>query len=287
MYVCHGPHDDLRIPYDLGGGITVTNSSPVKDLGVLVSSNLSMRVQIIKATSDAKSMAAWTLRTFESRDESTILQLLKTYIIPRVEYSSPCWSPHLLKDIRLLESVQRSYTAKIQTMADLDYWERLESLKLYSLQRRRERFIILHCWKIYLGLAPNDVGLTFFHHIRFGLQCKRRPLRSKRAKIRSIRHNFFSDVAPRLFNILPSSIKQKPNLATFKAALDQLLSKVPDHPPIAGYPCINHNSLTELASYLREEVKVTGYSEVHDTLSPRDDTTRCPSLNGSHHGRRC
>ena len=162
-------------------------------------------------------------------------------------------------------------------MADLDYWERLECLKLYSLQRRRERFIILHCWKIYLGLAPNDVGLSFFHHIRFGLQCKRRELRSKRAKIRSIRHNFFSDVAPRLFNILPSSIKQKPNLATFKAALDQLLSKVPDHPPIAGYPCINHNSLTE-------EVKVTGNSAV-DKLSPRDDTTRCPSLNGSHRGR--
>ena len=162
-------------------------------------------------------------------------------------------------------------------MADRDYWQRFQCLKLCSLQRYRERFIILHCWKIYLGLAPNDVGLTFFHHIRFGLQCKRRPLRSKRAKIPSIR----------LLNILPSSIKQKPNLATFKAALDQLLSKVPEHPLIAGYPCINHNSLTELASYLREEVKVTGYSEVHDTLSPRDDTTRCPSLNGSHRGRLC
>ena len=251
----HGLNDDLRHPYQLNGDIEIKNSSPVKDLGVLITDNLSTRDHILKITSEAKAMAAWTLRTFESRDRFTMLRLLKTYIIPRVEYSSPCWSPYLIKDITLLESVQRSYTAQIDGMDDLDYWQRLEKLKLFSLQRRRERFIIIHCHKIYSGLAPNDVGLEFKNHPRFGLLCKRQPLKSKNAKIRTIRHNFFSDVAPRLFNIIPAQVKAVTGTEKFKEALDKVLINIPDKPPIAGYPSQNHNSLTELVSCLREEEK--------------------------------
>ena len=41
-----------------------------------------------------------------------------------------------------------------------DYSEALKNLKLYSLQRRRERYIILHTFKIFEGLVPNiDCGL--------------------------------------------------------------------------------------------------------------------------------
>ena len=128
-------------------------------------------------------------------------------------------------------------------------------MKLFSLQRRRERFIIIHCHKIYSGLAPNDVGLEFKNHPRFGLLCKRQPLKSKNAKIRTIRHNFFSDVAPRLFNIIPAQVKAVTGTEKFKEALDKVLINIPDKPPIAGYPSQNHNSLTELVSCLREEEK--------------------------------
>ena len=39
-----------------------------------------------------------------------------------------------------------------------NYWERLHVLKLYSLQRRRERYIIIHIWKITLHMVPNIDG---------------------------------------------------------------------------------------------------------------------------------
>ena len=40
-------------------------------------------------------------------------------------------------------------------MKGLSYPERLTVLKLYSLQRRRERYIIIYVWEILEGLVPN------------------------------------------------------------------------------------------------------------------------------------
>ena len=38
-------------------------------------------------------------------------------------------------------------------MDSLDYWERLKELKMYSQERRRERYIIIFLWKVTQGLV--------------------------------------------------------------------------------------------------------------------------------------
>ena len=57
----------------------------------------------------------------------------------------------------------------------LDYWGRLKALRISSLQRRRERFIIVHVWKILREITPNDLDFefseTFRHGIRASVQC--------------------------------------------------------------------------------------------------------------------
>ena len=40
-------------------------------------------------------------------------------------------------------------------MHDLSYNEKLKAIKLYSLQRRRERYCIIYVWKVLEGLVPN------------------------------------------------------------------------------------------------------------------------------------
>ena len=47
---------------------------------------------------------------------------------------------------RLIEKIQHSFTKHIDGMKDLSYPERLCALKfkLYSLQRRRDRYIIIY-----------------------------------------------------------------------------------------------------------------------------------------------
>ena len=61
----------------------------------------------------------------------------------------------MVKHIDLLEKIRRSFTKHITGMQSLEYSERLVSLKLYSLQRRRKRYCIIYVWKIIKGLVSN------------------------------------------------------------------------------------------------------------------------------------
>ena len=95
------------------------------------------------------------LRTFSSRDKLTMLTLLKALVISRLDYGCQLWSPYLIKHIYLVEKVQRSFTRFISGMKGLSYPERLTVFKLYYLQCRRERYIIIYVWKILECLVPN------------------------------------------------------------------------------------------------------------------------------------
>ena len=249
-----GQNKDLKLPYS-HNDITIQNSEHVKDLGVYTSDNLSNKYQISEMTTNAANFASWLLRTFNTRYEEPMLLFLKTYIIPRLEYSSPVWNPHKITEIQQIEAVQRSFTAKIKGLEDLNYYERLQHLKLFSLQRRRERFIIIHAHKIYMQLAPNDVNLQFHEHQRLGTQCKRLPLKSKIASVKTLRDNFFSHLAPKLYNLVPKIIKSAKNINSFKRKLDIFLMKIPDSPPISGYIRQNSNSITEWVGSIQQAKK--------------------------------
>ena len=75
--------------------------------------------------------------------------------IHSIHIASQLWSPYLLKHVYLIEKVQRAFTKHISGMCFLSYCKRLEVLKLYSLQRRRERYGIIYVWKMIEGLVPN------------------------------------------------------------------------------------------------------------------------------------
>ena len=47
------------------------------------------------------------------------------------------------KRLQAIEAIQRTITYKITEVQYLNYWEKLYELKLYSLQRRHEHFIII------------------------------------------------------------------------------------------------------------------------------------------------
>ena len=65
-----------------------------------------------------------------------MLFLYKTYVRSNLEYCCPLWNPsgpNSVASIKLLESVQRTFTSKISSMTEFNYWERLEALNLMSL----------------------------------------------------------------------------------------------------------------------------------------------------------
>ena len=253
----YGKSENLKLPYKIDNDTEVKNSDAVKDLGVLMSSNLEFSDQILAIKNKAKKVSTWILRIVESRSAETILLLYKTYVRPHLEYSCSLWSPHEIQHIASLESVQRSVTARIEGMEQLNYWDRLKALNLYSLQRRRERYDIIHLWKTQQNIIPNDLNLNFYYNERQGWKCRRSIIQNRQRKLSTIHNNSFSSRAAAIFNTLPKSVKSATSLSSFKSRLDKHLKRIPDCPPVHGYVRMNNNSLLDWANSKWEEEMVT------------------------------
>ena len=114
------------------------------------------------------------------------------------------------------------------------------------LQRRRERYIIIHTWKICHGDAPNDVGMVFYDGGRLGTNVRVPSLvHSAQRSIASAYEQSFGVKAARLWNFHPKSVNSCQTLDEFKIALSNFLDHYPDQPPIPGYHRPNNNSLLE------------------------------------------
>ena len=135
-----------------------------------------------------------------------MMTLFKSLVHPRLDYGSQLWSPHLVKHIDQLEKIQRSFTKHITGMQSLEYSEQLVSLKLYSPQRRRERYCIIYVWKIIEGLVPNfSKPIVCSYSERRGRSCIISHVNLGR--LGSLAYNSFRWRAISLFNAMPKYIR--------------------------------------------------------------------------------
>ena len=230
--------------YETTNGVEINPQTAVRDLGVNITPDISFSPHINSITESAKKMSAWVLSVFHDRSEPTMLTLYKSLVRSRVEYNSPLWNTNKITDIQTLENLQRSFTSKIDSCKDLNYHERLEKLKLMSLQRRRERYTIIHMYKILHNISPNDFNVNFQYSDRRGIQAVIPPLQRRAPK--KAQHKYddsFAVLGPRLWNVLPKSTTLQQTLSSFKSSLQKLLDAIPDKPPTRGYSVANSNSL--------------------------------------------
>ena len=244
-YLCHVtntskalkvlPFSSQYYQYTTSDGSVITPTHMVRDLGINIVPDLSWSPHINIITDSARKMSAWCLSVFSDRSANTMLLLYKSLIRSKVEYCCPLWDPSKMEDIITLEGVQRSFTSKITSISHLHYYDRLKSLKLMSLQRRRERYAILMVYKILHNISPNDIGLEFAHSGRRGIQAKV-PKINKEAKLRyrSQYDASFAVRGPMLWNRIPAHITTKTTLDSFKCALTTWIYSLPDRPPIQG-----------------------------------------------------
>ena len=232
------------VEYSTPRGYIISPQETVRDLGVYISNNRSWGPHIEKTVQGARKMAAWALSAFRDRSQVVMLTLYKSMVRSKLEYCCPVWNPVKVGDIQKLENVQRSFTRKILGCSDLQYWDRLKKLKLMSLQRRRERYSIIHVWKILNEHAPNDISFEFRSHQRHGIKAEIPPMnKSAQLSVRSDYDNTFRVRAAQLFNVLPSELRSITILDSFKVGLDRFMKQYPDTPPVPGYTPMNDNSL--------------------------------------------
>ena len=244
-YLANLPFDLQDPSYTMSNGTILQACSSARDLGVDFQEDLSWSNHIKSIAASTTSIAAWVLNVFKTRDPYVMLTLYKSLIRSRLEYCSPLWNPAKLDDIRALENIQRSFTAKIVGSGELDYWERLSNLKLLSLQRRRERVTIFHIWKILNDKAPNDVGLAFERR-EDCIRATLKPLPRCSIRQQSLFENSFAIRGSKLWNLLPKQATLIDTFPAFKLSIDKFLELIPDRPPIQGYHAPNSNSLLQI-----------------------------------------
>ena len=234
-----GSNSDLKknIKYNNPEGDEIPETELTKDLGVYFNSSGDFTDHIKLKTTKAKQIGGYILRTFLTRSPDIMLILLKSLVLPIIDYSSVVWNPHTQQDIATIESVQRNFTSKLEGMSELTYYQRLRILKLYSSERRRDRYMILYIFKIINSKVPNP-GISFKWSLRRGKVLTYPSVTSKASKAATLLHHSFTRRAPRLFNSLPQSLRNIPantTADTIKARLDTFLQTVTDEPRISGH----------------------------------------------------
>ncbi|WP_347046854.1 hypothetical protein, partial [Escherichia coli] len=91
-------------------------------------------------------------------------------------------------------------------MKQLSYWERLKELRLYSLERRRERYAVIYVWKILEGLVPN-FGIASYTNPRTGRHCTVPTVPTIQSKAGYIYCNSLGFKGPQLFNSLLKDLR--------------------------------------------------------------------------------
>lgn len=243
----YGEDKDLHqlYQYQTCSNAPITPSNSVKDLGVLMSSDLSFKCHIDGVVDEAKKRAAWVLRTLKTRDWYSMLTLWKSMVLPKLEYCSQLWCPIKKGDVLRIEEVQRSFVRKIcfNDFDDQGYWQRLSRLGLYSLQRRRERYRIIYIWKVLENIVPNiscdgGSGIQPKWNQRLGRFCFVPAINAlQNSKVKTIHQGTVSVHGSKLFNALPKHIRDISGCSVehFKSELDTFIRHIPDEPLIPGY----------------------------------------------------
>ena len=145
--------------------------SEEKDLGVTFDQQLSFDINASKVVAGANSRLGLINRHFRHIhvinrhfrhiETKPFMNLYKTLVRPKVEYCMTVAQPVYKKDQDKIERVQRRATKLVKGMENKAYSERLEELKLPSLEYRRKRADVIQTYKIMNNIDRID-GKKFF-----------------------------------------------------------------------------------------------------------------------------
>ena len=228
--------------YTTASGCDLLPEEHVRDLGVLISADGSWSRHISTIVRKASLLSGWIFSVFRDRTPEVMLQLYKSLVRPILEYCCLVWCPSKVGDIKAIENVQRCFTRRLEGMKELDYWARLRELRMMSLQRRRQRYLLIHTWKTHHELVPNSADIIFQTTLRLGVRAipPPYPYRAESKRANQL-HNSFGCRAAHLWNRLPKSVNSCQSLGEFKAELGKFLNTFNDCPPTRGYPVLPNN----------------------------------------------
>jgi hypothetical protein len=196
-----------------------------KDLGVWVDSELTFKKHVQQATTKARRTLSVIRRSFDHLSPETFTQLYKSLVRSTLEYGHSVWQPRHKTLCKEIERVQKSATKLIAKIKDKPYNERLEELKLPSLEHRRARGDLIDTYKYVHGIYNVDRPKLLFHN---GRETRGHCLKlSKPRHLTNIRANFFTNRVITPWNNLPEEVVTAPSVNSFKNRLDKHWAELP------------------------------------------------------------
>ena len=121
-------------------------------------------------------------------------------------------------------------------LKEMTYWERLSELRVYSQERRRERYQICFLWKLSQGLIQGFEIKWQWSDRRGRLTVTASIPNNAPSNVKRARERFLNVHGARLFNLLPKSLRNEnsADFPLFKNHLDIFLARIPDQPTMSG-----------------------------------------------------
>ena len=130
--VIHVGSRNLRYDYKMGGQ-SLKKVEREKDLGAYIHFSLTPSLQVAEAVKKANQVLGQLTRAVTYRDREHFVKLYKQRVRCHLEHVVQSWNPWLVKDIELMENVQRRAVRYIRGLSG-SYEEKLKEIGLTTLK---------------------------------------------------------------------------------------------------------------------------------------------------------
>ena len=212
-------HSRCGPKYHLGNE-QLSFTSHEKDLGTVVSNDLSLTRNCKRMVTLAKTRLALLRRTLGNLNKSLFTLVYKSLVRPCLEINIQACNPYTIGDCNLLDSVQYKAVMSIKGISSAQYMDRLDEMDLFPLSYRRLRGDLLLLYKTLH--TPNHSLTSLFNFApRDGLRGHSLKLATQPSATEIRKHSFALRVCS-TWNALPSWLVETDNFGEFKKGLDKL-----------------------------------------------------------------
>jgi hypothetical protein len=222
LFVRYGFVDRPTFDYTISN-VKLANVMSTSDLGVIFDSKLQFSEHCHRVAHKGFERANLLLKCFHSRDHCLQMKLFNTFVRPVLEYNSPVWSPHFVKDVNLIERVQKFFTKNLSNLSDMPYKQRLAILGQPTLLCRREYADLILLYKILHGFVDCELKSKFVLsssvvHSNIELRGHMFKLHAPKPRTDLLKFSYFYRVII-AWNALPANICSSSSLSIFKHKL--------------------------------------------------------------------
>jgi len=162
----------------------------------------------------------------QCKDSKIMVPIFKSIVRSVIEYGNPVWNTTLRKHTDAIENVQRRFTKRVKQVRNMTYEQRLQVLKLPSLEFRMIRGDMIETFKITQGYYDSKTTNSLFKLYKDNVT-RGHPFKLNKISTNTSKYaNFFTNRVINYWNLLPESVVTAETVNTFKNRFDIYSKKI-------------------------------------------------------------